>query len=76
MRSPLCLVVLMLLLRATLAVGAESPVGMWKTVDDKSGKPKTCTHCYKAEIWVEDSQLKVRGYLGFFYTTQTWLKGN
>jgi uncharacterized protein (DUF2147 family) len=122
---------------------AESPVGKWKTIDDKSGKvvseveiyeqsgklfgkivgltepndkqgkPKTCTHCtgaekdkpivglviikdlaasgerykggtildpedgkvYKAEIWVEDGKLKVRGYLGFFYKTQTWVKG-
>jgi uncharacterized protein (DUF2147 family) len=144
MRSPLCLVVLMLLLGATLVFGAESPVGTWKTVDDKSGKvmsqvqiydeggklfgkitgltepndkdgkPKTCTHCsgadkdrpivglviirdlspsgdsykggtildpddgkvYKAEIWVEDGKLKVRGYVGFVYKTQTWLKGN
>ena len=31
---------------------------------------------YKAEIWVEDGKLKVRGYLGFFYKTQTWLRGN
>jgi uncharacterized protein (DUF2147 family) len=30
---------------------------------------------YKAEIWVEDGKLKVRGYLGFFYKTQTWVKG-
>jgi uncharacterized protein (DUF2147 family) len=29
---------------------------------------------YKAEIWVEDGTLKVRGYLGFFYRTQTWVK--
>jgi uncharacterized protein (DUF2147 family) len=29
---------------------------------------------YKAEIWVEDGKLKVRGYLGVFYKTQTWLK--
>ena len=31
---------------------------------------------YKAEIWTEDGKLKVRGYLGLFYKTQTWLKGN
>jgi uncharacterized protein (DUF2147 family) len=31
---------------------------------------------YKAEVWVEDGKLKVRGYLGVFYKTQTWLKGN
>ena len=127
----------------SLLLAAESPVGMWKTVDDKTGtikseveiyeqggklfgkivgltepndkqgKPMTCTHCtgadkdkpivglviirdlapsgerykggtildpedgkvYKAEIWVEDGKLKVRGYLGFFYKTQTWVKG-
>jgi uncharacterized protein (DUF2147 family) len=29
---------------------------------------------YKAEIWVEDGKLKVRGYLGMFYRTQTWAK--
>jgi len=29
---------------------------------------------YKAEIWTEDGKLKVRGYLGPFYKTQTWLK--
>ena len=29
---------------------------------------------YKAEAWVEDGKLKVRGYLGMFYRTQTWLK--
>jgi len=126
-----------------LLLAAESPVGKWKTVDDRTGKvkseveiyeqggklfgkivgltepndaqgkPRTCTRCtgldkdkpivglviirdlaasgerykggtildpedgkvYKAEIWVEDGTLKVRGYLGFFYRTQTWLKG-
>jgi len=29
---------------------------------------------YKAELWVEEGKLKVRGYLGVFYRTQTWLK--
>jgi len=29
---------------------------------------------YKAELWVEDGKLKVRGYLGMFYKTQTWVK--
>ena len=124
-------------------LAAESPVGRWRTVDDKTGKvvseveiyeqggkifgkivglteptdaqgkPKTCSRCtgpdkdkpivglviikdlglsgerykngtildpedgkvYKAEVWVEGGALKVRGYLGFFYRTQTWLKG-
>ena len=31
---------------------------------------------YKAEVWGEDGKLKVRGYLGPFYKTQTWVKGN
>jgi len=31
---------------------------------------------YKSEVWIEDGKLKVRGYLGFFYRTQTWLKAN
>jgi uncharacterized protein (DUF2147 family) len=29
---------------------------------------------YKAELWTEEGKLKVRGYLGVFYRTQTWLK--
>ena len=29
---------------------------------------------YKAEIWAEDGKLKVRGYMGMFYRTQTWAK--
>ena len=29
---------------------------------------------YKAEVWPEDGKLKVRGYLGIFYRTQTWTK--
>jgi uncharacterized protein (DUF2147 family) len=138
------LVVLTVVFGANLAVSAESLVGNWKTVDDKSGKvesevqlyeeggklfgkivaltepnddkgkPRTCTKCtgadkdkpiiglvivkdlsasgdrykggtildpadgkiYKAEMWTEDGKLKVRGYLGPFFKTQTWLKGN
>jgi uncharacterized protein (DUF2147 family) len=31
---------------------------------------------YRAELWIEDGKLKVRGYLGPFYKTQTWVKGN
>jgi uncharacterized protein (DUF2147 family) len=29
---------------------------------------------YKAEIWTEDGKLRVRGYIGVFYKTQTWVK--
>ena len=31
---------------------------------------------YKAEVWIEDGKLKVRGYISLFYKTQTWIKGN
>jgi len=31
---------------------------------------------YRAEVWSEDGKLKMRGYLGPFYRTQTWLKSN
>lgn len=27
---------------------------------------------YRCKIWLENSELKVRGYLGPFYRTQTW----
>ncbi len=136
--------VLAVVLGANMSVAADSLVGKWNTVDDKSGKaksevqlyeeggklfgkivgltepnddkgkPKTCTKCtgadkdkpivglvivkdlslsgdrykggtildpedgkiYKAEVWVEGGKLKVRGYLGPIYKTQTWLKGS
>jgi len=136
------------LVSALVGVGtlqaADSVIGPWKTVDEKSGKvlsevelydqggklfgkitrltepnnaqgqPKVCTKCqgedkdkpivglviikdlsasgdrykggtitdpddgkvYRAELWPEDGKLKVRGYLGPFYRTQTWLKGS
>ena len=31
---------------------------------------------YRCRIWVEDKQLKVRGYLGPFFRTQSWLKAD
>ena len=142
MRRSLLVGTLAGLLTASLAFAAESPVGKWKTIDEKSGKvvsevelyeqggklfgkivgltdpinaqgqPKKCSACtgedkdkpivglviikglspdkdrykggtildpddgkvYKAEVWQEDGKLKVRGYLGVFYRTQTWVK--
>lgn len=120
---------------------AQSPIGTWKTVDDKTGKAKSyveiykkgdklygkvvklldkpqdfkCTECkgakknklvlgmniiwdmekdgdewedgtildpkdgttYSCKIWVDEDnpkELKVRGYVAFFYRTQTWHK--
>lgn len=29
---------------------------------------------YEGKIWVENGDLKVRGYVGFFYRTQTWVR--
>ncbi len=29
---------------------------------------------YRCKVWLEAGKLKVRGYLGPFYRTQTWLK--
>lgn len=34
------------------------------------GKGKT----YRAKLWVEDGALQVRGYIGPFHRTQTWLR--
>ena len=37
-----------------------------KVYDPKSGKTYKCT------IWLEGKDLKVRGFLGMFHSTQTW----
>ncbi len=37
-------------------------------MDPENGKT------YTAELWVDGETLKVRGYLAFFYRTQTWVK--
>jgi uncharacterized protein (DUF2147 family) len=29
---------------------------------------------YKCKMWFENGNLKVRGYLGFLYETETWIK--
>lgn len=39
-------------------------------LDPKKGK------IYRCKIWLEDGKLKVRGYWGFLYRTQTWYKEN
>lgn len=36
-------------------------------LDPENGK------VYDCKLWVEDQTLKVRGYVAFFYRTQTWL---
>ena len=37
-----------------------------KIYDPESGKNYSCT------VWIENGKLKVRGYWGWFYETQTW----
>ena len=39
-------------------------------LDPKKGK------IYKCKIWLENGVLKVRGYWGFIYRTQTWYPVN
>jgi len=39
-------------------------------LDPKNGK------VYRCKIWKEESDLKLRGYLGPFYRTQTWKRVN
>jgi uncharacterized protein (DUF2147 family) len=29
---------------------------------------------YEAQVWMADGKLKVRGYIGLFYRTQTWVR--
>jgi uncharacterized protein (DUF2147 family) len=31
---------------------------------------------YKAKVWAEDGKLMMRGYVGFFFRTQIWLRAN
>lgn len=38
-------------------------------LDPETGK------VYDCKLWLEGEQLKVRGYVAFFFRTQTWVKG-
>lgn len=46
----------------------DNEYGDGSILDPDNGK------VYRCKIWVEDNQLKVRGYIGPFYRTQSWLK--
>jgi len=39
-------------------------------LDPENGK------VYDCKLWVEDGKLKVRGYVAFFFRTQTWFPAN
>lgn len=134
-------IVILALLLPLVAPAQHGVTGMWKTIDDNTGKPRSvveitdqggrlqgrivklfrdpgedpdpiCDECpddrkdhkaigleiirdlvrdgsewadgtildpengkvYDCKIWLEDGTLKVRGYVAFFFRTQTWLR--
>lgn len=53
-----------------IITGMEKDGDEWEDgeiLDPENGKTYDC------KIWVEDGNLKVRGYISFLYRTQTWL---
>ncbi|TAE71620.1 MAG: DUF2147 domain-containing protein [Bacteroidetes bacterium] len=56
----------MLILNDMQLIGGQLSGG--KILDPEKGKEYTC------KIWLEGNNLKVRGYWGVFYRTQTWYK--
>ncbi|MBD0402050.1 MULTISPECIES: DUF2147 domain-containing protein [unclassified Flammeovirga] len=51
--------------------GMEKDGDRW--IDGEILKPEN-GKVYDGKIWVEDGKLQVRGYIGFMYKTQTWLR--
>ena len=62
-------------LRSRKLMGVNILSGLSKKKDKWEGgriyNPKNGKN-YKCSIWVEGKELKVRGYIGFLYETQTW----
>lgn len=55
--------------------GMEIFSGLTKSDEEYSGEildPEE-GKVYKCKLWLENNQLKVRGYIMFLYRTQTWL---
>ncbi|MGB0495623.1 MAG: DUF2147 domain-containing protein [Kangiellaceae bacterium] len=53
--------------------GLSFKKGQWedgKILDPNNGKTYDC------KIWLEDNKLQVRGYIGFFFRTQEWIRLN
>lgn len=52
--------------------GLKKDDGVWEgddgILDPENGK------FYDVKIWEEDGKLQVRGYIGFLFRTQTWIK--
>lgn len=52
-----------------LQLGTRNRDGSWEggfIIDSKTGKQ------YRAKVWLDGEDLKLRGYIGFLYRTQTW----
>ena len=62
-------------LRSRKLVGVNILSGLTKKKEKWEGgriyNPKNGKN-YKCSIWLDGDQLKVRGYIGMFYETQTW----
>jgi len=57
----------------TIITAMEKDGDEWddgEILDPKNGK------VYDCKLWVEDGKLMVRGYVAFFFRTQTWLSAN
>lgn len=55
----------------TIITAMEKDDNEWddgEILDPDNGK------IYDCKLWVEDGTLQVRGYIAFFFRTQTWLK--
>lgn len=65
-------------LRSRKLMGVNILFGLSKKQDKWEGgriyNPKNGKN-YKCSIWLEGDQLKVRGYIGFLFETQTWKRG-
>lgn len=52
-----------------LQLNKRNKDGSWEEgfiIDSQTGKQ------YRAKVWLDGEDLKLRGYIGFFYRTQTW----
>ena len=60
-------------------IGMEIIKGLEKDGDEYTGgtvlKPDE-GKIYRCKIWLEGDKLKIRGYWGLFYRTQTWVKAD
>jgi len=56
---------------AWLNLSKKNREGIWEEgyiIDSGKGEK------YKAKVWIEEGNLMMRGYIGFFFRTQTWLR--